>query len=231
MATVTITLTISDTASGIQLTALTDLATGTTPVGVTLPAAFSSGVGGTWTYSFSSGDLQFSYVSAVTWPDATITPVNGLVNLNPAVADVNGQYSSLQDLYDEFGDKNIIQWSNLSNTVATVDTNRVQRALNYADSEINGTFMMGPYTEPLTPAVVGPTVRYWGAVIAGVKLYNARGQLDYMETGDGNRKPYNKYAGLLSKVYADMDRYKAGMLRMDSPRRWPVSSAPTASNY
>lgn len=131
-----------------------------------------------------------------------------------------GQYASETDIRDLFGSDNVTRWSQLDNTVATPDEDRIQRALDHADAEINGFFLGGPYALPLAGPSDGATTTRWAATIAGVWLYAARGQQD------GNASRYDQ---MLADVYTDMAKYKSGVKRLTAANsRFPMPTGPEA---
>ena len=141
-----------------------------------------------------------------------------------------GVYADQSDVENVFGTTNVAVWSNLENTgtgsQVVANSTRIQLALNYADAQINGRFLGGPFLTPISGALASQLCRDWAAKIAGVWLYESRGQLDVLTTDAGGQRPYNKYAGLIKEVYAQMQRYKGGALSWDAPRRWPGPTAP-----
>jgi hypothetical protein len=131
-----------------------------------------------------------------------------------------GMYASLDDLQSQWGGENIRVWSNLDNTVYTVNVSRCQAALSYADSEIISFFKdYGNYTTPLQPYGTDVViVTRWDAVIAGVWLYQSRGLRDKDEYGDHLIK-------VQANVRAEMFSYRASNKLLAS-KRWPQSTAP-----
>ena len=96
--------------------------------------------------------------------------------------DTTGEYCSLTDIQNVFGLSNVTLWSNLDNTSTTTDTTRIAAALAYADDEIDNFFRGGPYAVPLIlNSGCAPTT--WAAKLAGIWLYDSRGQLDTLMDG------------------------------------------------
>src|ERR1700733_5522807 len=108
-----------------------------------------------------------------------------------------GLYSAQSDVEDIFGITNIAVWSQLDPTQppGTADTDRIQRALDYADAKIISFFrIQGNYVTPLAPQNAAVTlVTRWAATLAGVWLYSSRGLRD--DTPDGN-----KYSAMAEQV-------------------------------
>lgn len=145
-------------------------------------------------------------------------PVHG----TPISATASGYYANLNDLYALFGTVNVTTWSTMDG-IGTLDTTKVQAALDYAGSVINGFFTDGPFNVPLTFTTASVLATHWGAVIAGVWLYNNRGQAD---AGNGNQ-----YAPMLAGVMSQMALYKGGALRLPAQRRWPTPNAPAGVGF
>lgn len=155
---------------------------------------------------------QTTWTDPATFVAETITPA--------------GYYAALQDLYDLFGPVNIATWSSMDGTGA-LDTTKVQAALDYADSVINGFFADGPFIVPLTftGAFTFSLAKHWSAVLAGAgpRLYGDRGQAD-----EGTK---NQYATMIAGVMSQMAMYKGGALRLPAQRRWPTPNAPAGVGF
>jgi phage gp36-like protein len=133
-------------------------------------------------------------------------------------------YAMQSDIEDIFGVTNVAIWSQLDPTQppGTPDTTRIQRALDYACSKIESFFRNhGNYAIPLTPQNDDVNlVTRWAATLAGVWLYQSRGQRD--DTPDGN-----KYTAMAEQVLAEMGPYRS-QEKLDAARRWPAPTAPAA---
>jgi phage gp36-like protein len=136
-----------------------------------------------------------------------------------------GLYAAQSDIEDIFGITNVAVWSQLDPTQppGTVDVDRIQTALNYADARIVSFFRnYGNYVTPLAPQNNDVAlVTRWDATLAGVWLYQSRGQRD--DTKDGN-----KYSKMAEQVLAEMGPYRA-QDKLDAARRWPAPTAPATN--
>jgi len=137
---------------------------------------------------------------------------------------VTGIYSAQTDIEDIFGTTNIATWSQLDPTQPpnTPDATRIQRALDYADARVISFFRdHGNYVTPLAPQNNDVLlVTRWAATLAGVWLYQSRGQRD--DTPDGN-----KYSAMAREIYAEMSGYRSQQ-KLDAARRWPAPNSPAA---
>jgi phage gp36-like protein len=133
-------------------------------------------------------------------------------------------YAAQSDIEDIFGVTNVATWSQLDPTQppGTPDTDRIQRALDFACSKIESFFRnYGNYTTPLTPQNDDVNlVTRWAATLAGVWLYESRGQRDDNPEG-------NKYSAMAKQVMAEMGPYRSSE-KLDAARRWPAPTGPVA---
>ena len=134
-----------------------------------------------------------------------------------------GFYSNYAGMVSLYGSNNITQWSNDDGS-NTPNFGKIQAALNYADSEINGFFWNGPYIVPISAGTSSATTAYWGSVIAAIVfLFRSRWGVDTAS------KVYD-YSEDVQRVYADMGLYKGGMKFLNAPRRWPTPTSPVGVN-
>jgi len=111
-------------------------------------------------------------------------------------------YCTRDDIEDVFGVENVKQWADLdADADATKISNRIDRAREWATSEINDKLRGGRYTIPIqnTNAEIPVTITNICAQMAGVWLYESRGIADYNpETGGAvHRLKWNKDQVLL----------------------------------
>ena len=104
-----------------------------------------------------------------------------------------GRYIVKSDVEDQFGIDNVIVWSDLSGT-GSVDDNRINRAIDYAEDRIDDWFRGGRYAIPFVfSAGIPQTVKFWASVYAGAWLYRSRGirdedageRINVLEKGEG----------------------------------------------
>jgi hypothetical protein len=148
-----------------------------------------------------------------------------------AIRVVAGHYATQTDLDDVFGRANLVAWAEVDPS-GILDLPRIQRALDYADATIDDYFRDGPYASPLVLGASKATVATWAATIAGIRLYRSRTSAG---TGGGAMpvsasvsipggiavsasagQIVDPYAGLLTEIFAQMARCKAGAYRLDA---------------
>jgi phage gp36-like protein len=224
MSTITRTIT-GDSAASLTLLTLIRIDTGGSVfVTPSLPQPFVSLGGGQWSYGpFADPEpgLTYYYTYQINWPDGTYDQDSDTFVGTGAAA--VGSYAAQTDIENVFGPYNVSRWSDMDNTnnPPVPNIQRIQAALDFSSADINNYFRDGPYQLPLSPSSDGQTLTFWSAVIAGVWLYNSRGQRDREGAG-------NQYQPMLERVYAEMGLYKGGAKRLNAPRRWPTPSAPSA---
>jgi len=124
------------------------------------------------------------------------------------------------DIESVFGDDNIATWSNLDNTDATANTDRITSAINYAEAVIDDRFRDSRYMVPLQgDGVVLYIVKDWAAKLAGVWLYMSRGTRDDNEQGD-------KLSEIKDLVFEEIDNYLSGQRKFNAVYNY--SNSPTA---
>ena len=118
-------------------------------------------------------------------------------------------YISKSDVETVFGISNVATWSNLDNTQAGANEDRIDAAIAYAEAAINDWLRGGRYAVPITgtSVAVPRVVVDWAAKYAGVWLYQSRGQLDTDETG-------NKLTAIKEAVDAEIGMYVSGQRRL-----------------
>ena len=134
-------------------------------------------------------------------------------------------YATQSDIEDIFGPDNVAAWSQFQNVqpLDGADTTRIATALGVADSMINGRFAGGPYVLPLACATQQPTIVRWAATLAGIWLYGSRMTTSYIDYVG------NRYLALEAAINQEMDLYRAGVLRLDAPLRFPHPTGPAAA--
>ena len=129
-------------------------------------------------------------------------------------------YITQSDIESVFGDDNIATWSNLDNTDATANTDRITSAISYAEAYIDDRFRLTQYRVPLQGnGVTLYIVKDWAAKLAGVWLYMSRGVRDDNDQGD-------KLSDMKDSVLAEMDAYLSGQRKMNAVYNY--SDTPTA---
>lgn len=133
-------------------------------------------------------------------------------------------YAQQSDIEDIFGPDNVAAWSQFQTVQPDdgADTTRIATALAVADAAVNGRFADGPYALPLACATQQSTVIRWAATIAGIWLYGNRDTTSYTDYVG------NRYIALQAATNQEMDLYRAGVLRLDAPLRFPHPTAPAA---
>lgn len=113
-------------------------------------------------------------------------------------------YVTLSGVQDVFGEENVAVWSDLAQA-GELDEDRVDRAIAWADEDINSRFRGSRYDVPL-PATA--QVEHWGAVLAGVWLYRARGMRD--------TDPEDKITALKKEIEDEIADVLAGARNLDT---------------
>lgn len=190
---------------------------------VSFPATIA--VAGTYNYDLRIRITGTPLTTDVpTWYDTLVFP--GLGPTPPSGP--TGYYCNLTDLYNIYGQQNIIIYSDVSNTdpsAASLDTTRVQAALDDADSSIDMAMLDGRYSVPLA---MGPIARDKmkdiAATFAGYWLYKSRGIREDSTDGD-------KYSKMVAEAERKLALIKSGFYRLDCQARWPSPNVPTAIKY
>jgi lysophospholipase L1-like esterase len=148
-----------------------------------------------------------------------------------------GRYAAQSDLEDLFGQANIASWSQFDGSNIP-DVNRIQRALDAADTAIDDFFRDSPYASPFVLGASTLTVTRWAATLAGVWLYRSRNAAaagtpitasisvsSSVSLSASAGQPIDPYSALLADVRSEMSRCKSGVMRLDAS-----PTAPTATN-
>ena len=94
-------------------------------------------------------------------------------------------YITQSDIENQFGTYNVKKWSNLDNSDTSVDTDRVNASIAYAEEYIDNTFRGGPYSLPFSGNNGVPElVVDWASKLAGCWLYFSRGRNDLVDEVD-----------------------------------------------
>ena len=134
-------------------------------------------------------------------------------------------YATLTDLTNRWGQQILLQWSDLDGT-GSIDSERCNDALLWADSFINSEFLAGGVFTTSPYLSLGPVstiqTNVWACVIAGVYLYEVRsGRDDYYKN---NLRPQLDETVKQLHLAAGDNKNAMGF---DAQRRWPVSNAAT----
>ncbi len=128
-----------------------------------------------------------------------------------------GAYITKSNVEGVFGRANIVKWSNLGNTQAPANEDRITAAITYAEAHINDRFRGGRYAIPFA-GTIPQAVQDWAAKLAGAWLYESRG------VSDGNDEG-NKLTDMREDVTRDINAYVTGQRRLDAT---PSRTAPSA---
>lgn len=135
-----------------------------------------------------------------------------------------GTYIDVDDLYDVYGEGNIVAWSDLSGG-RTLDTTRVASAILWAEKMVENMFRRSRYSIPFTRGADGSydvQLTNWMAVYAGDKLYKGRSARRGQERED-------RTSTYLKDVKREMQQVLGGQLELDAGvRRSPTPSGPVA---
>lgn len=100
----------------------------------------------------------------------TVFGEDSVSSLSPAVA-TDGNYIGQSDIEDKFGSENVTIWSDLNNT-GSIDGDRIERSINYAEEKVENLFRSTNYLVPFTP--VPKVIIDWMTTYAGLWLFSNR---------------------------------------------------------
>ena len=201
----TISFTITgDTATAVSITAIVDAASGaaivTTPV-CPMAMSLSGSVWSTAAFTGPAAGQIVQWTAAFIWADGSQTTLNGTA----IASEAKGQYADQTDLADDIGPQNLLLWSDLDN-LGVLNVARVQRALVYADDQINNKMRGGIYDVPISAG--GSTVVRWAVCLSREWLYRNYGQRD--------EGLHRRYDADVERCLREMGMYKTGKLQFDS---------------
>lgn len=101
-----------------------------------------------------------------------------------------GRYISQTDIEDRFGVSTVAKWSQLDEATDAADTDRITRAIEWAEELVENRFRGTRYAVPFSGT--SKMLVDWCAVHAGVWLYSSRGSSSDPESADAIR--YNGMA-------------------------------------
>lgn len=94
-------------------------------------------------------------------------------------------YCARSDVEDTYGKANVTKWATLQGDATADDvTQRIDRAMEWATSEVNSLLRGGPYTIPFV-APIDPTILYVTAMLAGCWLHDSR-SIEDVEADEGS---------------------------------------------
>jgi len=126
-------------------------------------------------------------------------------------------YITQANVENIFGTSNIQMWSQLDNDSDVVDTARIDIAISYAEERVNNKFRGNRYCIPFSS--VPMEIEEWCAKLAGIWLYQSRGQQDDNEEG-------NKLEQLRKSVEGEIGLCLAGATKLNATLH--DNSVPTA---
>ena len=128
------------------------------------------------------------------------------------------------DLYNVYGQANITAWSDLTGG-RTLDQDRIDAAIKWAEKYIENRFRRSRYSIPFTRGVDGEfdaQLKNWMATYAGDYLYRAR------VTRRGQEKD-DRTSSLLKKADMEIKQVIGGQMLIDSGTiRTPIPGGPIA---
>lgn len=133
-----------------------------------------------------------------------------------------GAYIEPTDLYDEFGQTNVLQWADHDSLgdEATI-TATIERAIAYAEQYVTDRLRNGRYAIPLAEIEPGglSVVKATMAQIAGCKLYSARGLRDDAVE--------DRMQLIRNKADETISAYQSGQMNLGAAKRTNIVGAPT----
>lgn len=122
-------------------------------------------------------------------------------------------YATQSDIEDVFGTANVATYSQLDNSVDTADTDRIARAIAWADAYIDGRLRGLRWALPVSGTQASITVTDWAANLAGYWLMRPRGLTEEMvETK--------------ARIDREIDMLAAGTREWDAATKEPQPTAP-----
>lgn len=135
----------------------------------------------------------------------------------PVTGESAGSYIIQADIENVFGTSNVQKWSQLDNDFDIADTTRITTAITYAEERVENRFRESRYALPFSP--ISNEIKEWCAKLAGIWLYQSRGQDDDNEEG-------NKLEQLRKNVEDAISMCLAGITKLNTGRH--DEAAPTA---
>ena len=132
-------------------------------------------------------------------------------------------YAAQSDIEDLFGKSNVAIWSNLEGESDVADTNRITKALNYADSYINNELRDSPWVMPTDSPNF--EINDLASRLAGLWLYEARGH-DAEDISDGDGELLNKMGWHRRYVDKRLKRIASGDLDIGLEREHTSPTGP-----
>lgn len=133
-----------------------------------------------------------------------------------------GRYVDNDDLYDVWGERNIITWSDLDGG-RTLDQDRVDAAISWAEAYVENRFRRTRYAIPFTIGSAGDydyQLKNWVASFAGDKLYKAR-------SARRGAEEESRTSAVIKEVQKEMAQVLGGQLEIDAGKvRTPTPTAP-----
>lgn len=119
-----------------------------------------------------------------------------------------GTYINDTDVKNVFGSTNVIRWSNLEGG-STENETRTLAAIRNGEEEVENR-LRGRFAIPLSGSGGVPyKVKDWMARLAGVWLYESRGQRDARQDEESNRVRFHR-----RQVHGEIDQVLAGQIHL-----------------
>lgn len=123
-------------------------------------------------------------------------------------------YATQSDIEDVFGVDNVATWSQLDPETSGADTNRIARAIAWADAYINGRLRDQLWVVPIVGVEASIITTDWAANLSGWWLQRPKGLTDEM-------------LEVKARVDSDIDLTAAGTRQWDAATDEPQPTAPT----
>ena len=133
-----------------------------------------------------------------------------------------GRYITRTDVEAVFGVDNVATWSNLENTQASANEDRIDAAIARAEGCIDDRFRGGTYAVPLSNLgdASSAVVKDWASNLAGAWLFESRGLRDDDPTA-------HRMAERRRRIDREMVEYLSGQRRLDAARATTGPGAPS----
>jgi len=127
-------------------------------------------------------------------------------------------YITQSNIEDLFGVQNVAEWSNLENDGTGADTDRIESAIEYAESYVDDRLRGGPYTVPIVGLSGTPRVLVdWCSKIAGAWLYNSR---------PPHAREFDRMANVTEGIESEIDSYMGGGRVMNAAKAYNSPTQP-----
>lgn len=165
---------------------------------------------GVYVFIFDQHDplLEYEYsVNAVL--DGVSSYITGTITRQTFdIAD--GRYATYAGMKQIYGEVSLRKWGSVNGNDDGAYASAVSRAIQAADTEVDGSLLGGPYDVPFT-GTIPPLIKEIANNLAGLRLYEAQGVVDYNTVTGGVQ---HKFQFNAKRANEQLRRIKTGRLRL-----------------